>query len=107
MQSSEVENMARVKNDELYRKEETVEVNKPERLSSLIKAEEEREKRVDSIRLRVPKGMREQIQDYVVTLPKYQIQSRNPANPPKPNVNAWLVDLIQSQLPVQPEDDKV
>lgn len=108
MQSSEVEIMARAKNDELYRKEGEVKVTKPERLQSLIDAEKRREKGVDSIRLRVPKGMREKIQDYVVTLPAYQIRSKeHPENDPKPNVNAWLVDLIRSQLPVQPEDDKV
>lgn len=95
MQSSEVESMPRTTNESLYQQEEPVERTKAHRLKSVIKAEQKREESVDSIRLRVPKGMREQIKNHVASLPEYD------------TVNAWLVDLIRSQLPAQTEDDKV
>ena len=102
MQSSGVEVMPRPVDESKYRQPETVERESARRLKSSIKADGKRDEKVDNIRLRVPKGMREKIQDYVVSLPDYQIRSKeHPENDPKPNVNQWLVDLIRSQLPDQ------
>lgn len=99
-QSSEVDIMPRKIDESKYQQATTVERLQTRRLSSAIKADQERDKRVDSIRLRVPAGWREVIQEYVVTLPDYQITNKKqPAVDPKPNVNKWLVDMIRNNLP--------
>ena len=64
-------------------------------LRSQVKADLTRDAKVDDIRLRVPKGLKEEIQEHVVQIPKYQ---RRIGGEVKPNVNQWIVDLILDQL---------
>lgn len=108
--SSEVKTMPRKTDESNYRPNK----NDPKKmvLKSMAAADQKRDLSTDSIRLRVPKGMRERIQDYVKTLPEYQrIRTKvkeEDGNPKiEPNVNKWLIDLIERELPRKPEDDKV
>lgn len=71
------------------------------RLKSQAGAERKYQSNFDSVRLRVPKGLREQIKAYVATLPEHT------------TVNQWLVDLILAALPPkyhlpdEKKDDKI
>lgn len=71
------------KNPELYTDERLT------RLRSQADAEERREKSVDSLRVRLPKGMREQIKSHVATLPEYT------------SVNSWVIDVLTQALSEQ------
>lgn len=71
--------------------------DKMTRLKSQANAERKYQSNFDSVRLRVPKGLREQIQAYVASLPEHT------------TVNQWLVDLILAALPPEyhlPADEK-
>ena len=69
------------------------------RLRSQAKAERKYQSNFDSVRLRVPVGLREQIKAYVAT--------------EHTTVNQWLVDLILAALPPkyhlpdEKKDDKI
>ena len=49
--------------------------------------------KTEQILLRVPKGTKEIIQNYVNTLPQYEVKGKV-----QHSVNAWLVDLINKEL---------
>ena len=73
-------------------------------LKSQVRADQLRDQNTDSIRLRVPAGLRDRIREYVVTLPEYQ---RTVKGKLEPNVNQWITDLILSQLPSESNSDKM
>ena len=73
-------------------------------LKSQVKADKLRDQNTDSIRLRVPVGLRERVRAYVSTLPEYQ---RIVKGVKEPNVNQWITDLILSQLPAENNSDKI
>ena len=98
--SSEVREMQESK----YQQPEIVERTRAKRLKSSVKADQERNKRVDSIILRLPSGVSDILKGYVVTLPEYQRRVMRTIDGRKvekiePNVNQWINDLIKRCLP--------
>ena len=74
-----------------------LEIYNSKQTSSQVLADKRRDERTDVIKFRVPVGMREKIKNYVVTLPDYQ---RILKGKTEPNVNQWLLDLVNSALPI-------
>ena len=49
--------------------------------------------KTEQVLFRVPTGMKKQIQDYVDTLPEYEVKGK-----PHHSVNAWLLDLVKNEM---------
>ena len=63
-------------------------------LHSKLKANEKYiSEKTEQVLFRVPKGTKQQIQDYVDTLPQYEVKGK-----PHHSVNAWLLDLVMKEI---------
>ncbi len=61
--------------------------------AAMLAASKRYDDKVDHLRVRLPQGLKKQVQDYVDTLPQYAVKGKNHGS-----VNRWLTDLIRREM---------